>query len=54
MMTTIVIQTEKAKVVKYLVQAMHYYKDKNEMLIVLYNTGSHWVLLAILMRHDQV
>jgi hypothetical protein len=54
MMTMTVIQTEKAKVVKYLVQAMHYYKEKKEMLIILYNTGSHWVLLKISMRHNQV
>jgi hypothetical protein len=54
MMTTTVIQTEKTEVVKYLVRAMRYYKDKKEMLIVSYNTGSHWVLLTISMRHDQV
>jgi hypothetical protein len=54
MMTTAAIQTEKAEVVKYLVQAMHYYKNKKEMLIILYNTGSHWVLLIISMRHNQV
>jgi hypothetical protein len=54
MMMTIVIQIEKAEVVKYLVRAMRYYKDKKEMLIVPYNTGSHWVLLTISMRHDQV
>jgi hypothetical protein len=54
MMTMIVIQTEKAEVVKYLVRAMRYYKDKKEMLIVPYNTGSHWVLLTISIRHDQV
>jgi hypothetical protein len=54
MMTTTVIQIEKAEVVKYLVWAMRYYKDKNEMLIVSYNTGSHWVLLTISMRHNQV
>jgi hypothetical protein len=47
MMTMTVIQTEKAKVVKYLVRAMCYYKDKKEMLIVSYNMGSHWVLLTI-------
>jgi hypothetical protein len=39
MMMTTVIQTEKAEVVKYLVWAMHYYKDKKEMLIVPYNTA---------------
>jgi hypothetical protein len=50
----IVIQTEKAEVVKYLVHALQYYKDKNGMLIIPYNTGSHWVLLTILMSHDQV
>jgi hypothetical protein len=54
MMTTTIIQTEKAEVVKYLVRAMRYYKDKKEMLIVPYNTGSHWVLLTISMRHNQV
>jgi hypothetical protein len=54
MMTMSVIQTEKAEVVKYLVRTMHYYKDKKEMLIIPYNTGSHWVLLTISMRHNQV
>jgi hypothetical protein len=54
MMTMTIIQIENAEIVKYLVQAMHYYKDKNEMLFVPYNTGSHWVLITILMRHDQV
>jgi hypothetical protein len=54
MMMTTVIQTEKPEVVKYLVRAMCYYKDKKEMLIVPYNTGSHWMLLTILMRHNQV
>jgi Ulp1 family protease len=54
MMTMTVIQTEKAEVMKYLVWSMRYYKDKKEMLIVPYNTGSHWVLLTISMRHNQV
>jgi hypothetical protein len=54
MMTMTVIQTEKAEVVKYLVQAMCYYNYKKEMLIIPYNTGSHWVLLTISMRHNQV
>jgi hypothetical protein len=54
MMTMTVIQTEKAEVLKYLVRSMHYYKDKKEMLIVSYNTGSHWVLLTISIRHNQV
>jgi hypothetical protein len=54
MMVMTIIQTEKAKVVKYLVRAMRYYKDKKEMLIVTYNTDSHWVLLTISMRHNQV
>jgi hypothetical protein len=53
-MTTTVIQIEKAEVVKYLVWTMCYYKDKKDKLIVLYNTSSHWVLLTILMRHNQV
>jgi hypothetical protein len=54
MITMTVMQIEKAKVVKYLVQAMCYYKDKKEMLIIPHNTGSHWVLLTISMRHNQV
>jgi hypothetical protein len=54
MMMTTVIQTEKAEVVKYLVRSMRYYKDKKEMLIALYNTGSHCVLLTISMRYNQV
>jgi hypothetical protein len=54
MMTTTIIQIEKAEVVKYLVRAMRYYKDKKEMLIIPYNMGSHWVLLRISMRHNQV
>jgi hypothetical protein len=54
MMMMTVIQIEKAEVMKYLVRAMCYYKDKKKILIVLYNMGSHWVLLIILMRHDQV
>jgi hypothetical protein len=53
-MTTTVIQIEKDEVVKYLEQAMRYYKDKKEMLIISYNMGSHWVLLTISTRHDQV
>jgi hypothetical protein len=54
MMIMTVIQIEKAEVVKYLVRAMRYYKDKKEMLIVPYNMGSNWVLLTISMRHNQV
>jgi hypothetical protein len=40
MMMMTVIQTEKAEVMKYLVRAMRYYKDKKEMLIVPYNMGA--------------
>jgi hypothetical protein len=40
-MTMTVIQIEKVEVMKCLVRAIRYYKDKNEMLIVPYNTGSH-------------
>jgi hypothetical protein len=54
MMMMTVIQTEKAEVVKYLVRAMRYYKDKKEMLIVPYNMGSQWVLPTISVRHNQV
>jgi hypothetical protein len=54
MMTTTVIQREKVEVMKYLMRAMRYCKDKKEMLIIPYNTCSHWVLLIISMRHNQV
>jgi hypothetical protein len=54
MMMMTIIQIEKAKVMKYLVRAMRYYKDKKEMLTAPYNTGRHWVLLTISMRHNQV
>jgi hypothetical protein len=54
MMMTTVIQIEKAKVMKYLVRTMRYYKDKKEMLIVPYNMGSHWVPITISMRYNQV
>jgi hypothetical protein len=54
MMSTTVLQLQKAEVVKYLCRALRYYRGKKEMLVVPYNTGSHWVLLAISTRHDQV
>jgi hypothetical protein len=54
MMMTTVIQIKKGEVMKYLVRATRYYKDKKEMLIIPYNTGSHWVLLTISVSHNQV
>jgi Ulp1 family protease len=32
---------------------MRHYKDK-EMLVVPFNTGNHWVTLAISTKYDQV
>jgi hypothetical protein len=54
MMTMTIIQIEKVEVMKYLVRAIRYYKDKKERIIIPYNTGSHWVLLTISMRHNQI
>jgi hypothetical protein len=40
-------------IVAYFVKAMRHYKDK-EMLVVPFNTGSHWVTLSISTKYDQV
>jgi hypothetical protein len=41
------------KVVAYFAKAMRHYRDK-EMLVILLNTGNHWVTLSISTKYDQV
>jgi hypothetical protein len=41
------------KVVAYFVKAMRHYSDK-EILVIPFNTGNHWVTLAISTKYDQV
>jgi hypothetical protein len=40
-------------VVAYFVKAMSHYKDK-EMLVILFNTCNHWILLSVCTKYDQV
>jgi hypothetical protein len=40
-------------VVAYFVRAMRHYSDKG-ILVVPFNTGNHWVTLAISTKYDQV
>jgi hypothetical protein len=37
----------------YFVKAMRHYSDK-EILVIPFNTGNHWVTLAISTKYDQV
>jgi hypothetical protein len=41
------------KDVVYLVKAMSHYSD-NEMLVIPFNTGNHWLLLPISTTYDRV
>jgi hypothetical protein len=40
-------------VVAYFAKAMRHYSDK-DILVVPFNTGNHWVTLAISTKYDQV
>jgi hypothetical protein len=53
MMTRTQILLSRNEVVKYMVQAMCHYSDK-EMLVVPFNMGNHWLLLSISTTYDQV
>ena len=44
---------DRSAVVKYLVKAMRFYKDK-EMLNIPYSTVNHWILVTISTMYDQV
>jgi hypothetical protein len=41
------------EVVAYFTKAMIYYRNK-ELLVIPFNTGNHWVTLAISIKYDQV
>jgi hypothetical protein len=47
------LHTSRQEVVAYFTKAMRYYRDK-EMLVVLFNMGSHLVTLLISTKYDQV
>jgi hypothetical protein len=47
------IDTNRPEVVAYFPKAMRHYRDK-EMLVILFNTGNHWIILSISIKYDQV
>jgi hypothetical protein len=52
MRTNLQISSRRQEVV-YFAKAMKYYRDK-ELLVVPFNTGNHWVTLAISTKYNQV
>jgi hypothetical protein len=51
--TNLLAVSSQKDVVAYFVKAMRHYSDK-EILVVPFNTGNHWVTLAIFTKYDQV
>jgi hypothetical protein len=51
--TNLLAANNQKDVVGYFVKAMRHYGDK-EILVVPFNTGNHWVTLAISTKYDQV
>jgi hypothetical protein len=51
--TNLLTASTQKDVVAYFVRAMRHYSDK-EILVVPFNTGNHWVTLAISIKYDQV
>jgi hypothetical protein len=47
------IYLRRSDVVVYFIKAMRHYKDK-KMLVVPFNTGSHWVTLSNSIKYEQV
>jgi hypothetical protein len=47
------LYTSRQEVVAYCTKAIKHYRDK-EMLVVLFNTGNHWVTQSISTKYDQV
>jgi hypothetical protein len=45
--------SRRQEVVQYFVKAMRNYREK-ELLVIPFNTGNHWVTLAISTKYDQV
>jgi hypothetical protein len=53
MRTNLLVASSRKDVVAYFVKAMRYFSDK-EILVIPFNTGNHWVTLAISTKYDQV
>jgi ABC-type bacteriocin/lantibiotic exporter with double-glycine peptidase domain len=51
--TNLLTASSRKDVVGYFVKAMRHYSDK-EILVILFNTGNHWVILAISTKYHQV
>jgi hypothetical protein len=47
------LHTSQQEVVAYFAKAMIHYRD-NEMLVIPFNTGNHWVTLSISTKYDHV
>jgi hypothetical protein len=45
------LYTSRQEVVAYFTKAIKHYRDK-EMLVVLFNTGNHWVTQSISTKYD--
>jgi hypothetical protein len=52
-MRTNLLAVSSQKDVGYFVKAMRHYSDK-EISVIPFNTGNHWVTLAISIKYDQV
>jgi hypothetical protein len=53
MRTNLLAASSRKDGVAYFVKAMRHYNDK-EILVIPFNTGNHWVILAISIKYDQV
>jgi hypothetical protein len=53
MRTNLLATSSRKDVIAYFVRAMRHYGDK-EILVIPFNTGNHWVTLAISIKYDQV
>jgi hypothetical protein len=51
--TNLLAASSQKDVVAYFVKTIRHYSDK-EILVVPFNTGNHWVTLAISIKYDQV
>jgi hypothetical protein len=50
--TNLLVASSQKDVVAYFVEAMRHYNDK-EILVVLFNTGNHWITLVISTKADK-
>jgi hypothetical protein len=53
MRTNLLTANSQKYFVAYFDKVMRHYSDK-EILVILFNTGNHWVTVAISTRYDQV